>query len=74
MLKCKEVVGQADQLLAGELKPRQRAALRLHLMMCHHCRRYVRQLRLLLRAIPRMHQPASEQEVTAVMKRIEQAD
>ena len=45
MLKCKEVVDRADALVDGTpLSWRERFALRMHLLMCHHCRRYVRQL------------------------------
>lgn len=71
MLKCREVVSQADALLAGDLSWRQRAAMRFHLLMCHHCGRYVRQFKQLLRAIARMHGMASEAEVAQVMKNIE---
>lgn len=70
MLKCREVVDSADQLLDGSLSRRQRIAVQLHLMICHHCRRYVRQLRVLLRAIPFMHSQASDAEVSQVMDHI----
>lgn len=54
MLKCKHVVVKADALVDGApLTTRERFALRLHLLMCHHCRRYVRQLRALLSTLPR---------------------
>ncbi|MBQ25811.1 zf-HC2 domain-containing protein [Alcanivorax sp.] len=54
MLKCKHVVVKADALVDGApLTRRERFALRLHLLMCHHCRRYVRQLRALLNTLPR---------------------
>jgi hypothetical protein len=45
-------------------------AVRMHLMMCRHCRRYVRYLRALLAAIPFMHGPASDEEVSRVMDHI----
>ena len=49
MLKCKHVVEKADALVDGApLSKRERFALRLHLLICHHCRRYVRQLRALV--------------------------
>ena len=67
MLTCREVVTDTDRLIAGELTRRQRWAMHLHLIMCRHCRRYVRQMRALLRAIPTMHAKASEQEVAEVM-------
>lgn len=70
MLKCREIVDNADQLLNGDLNRRQRLAIKMHLLMCRHCRRYVRQLRALLRAIPFMHGKASEAEVSRVIEHI----
>lgn len=70
MLRCRELVDHADQLLDGSANRRQRFAIKLHLLMCRHCRRYVRQLQALLQAIPRMHGRASDMEVRRVMDRI----
>lgn len=70
MLKCHEVVADADRLLADELAGRKRFAINMHLLICRDCRRYIRQLRALLSAIPNMHDKASEQEVTAIMDNI----
>ena len=54
MLKCKDVVAKADALVDGtSLTMRERIALRMHLLMCHHCRRYVHQLRVLVNTLPR---------------------
>lgn len=70
MLKCRQVVSTADQLLDGDMGRRQRFAMKLHLLMCRHCRRYLRQLQALLRAIPFMHKQADETEIRQVMDRI----
>lgn len=70
MLKCRELVNEADHLLDDDLNWRGRLAVRFHLLICHHCRQYVRQLRLLLAAIPSMHKAATEQEVAAVMSQL----
>jgi anti-sigma factor RsiW len=70
MLSCREVVEDADRWIAGELPWRQRLAMRLHLSMCRHCRRYVHQLKMLIRAVPSMHANASEEEVDKVMDSI----
>lgn len=70
MLKCRALVENADQLLDGAVNRRQRLAMKMHLLMCRHCRRYVRQLGALLRAIPFMHRKASDAEVAEVMDRI----
>ena len=74
MLKCRDVVHQADALLAGDLTGRQRFAMRMHLVICRHCRRYVRQFRRLLSAIPGMHGLASDDEVDAVMTAVKKAE
>ncbi len=72
MLKCRDLVAEADLLLAGELSWQRRLAIRIHLLMCRHCRRFMRQFKLLLSAIPAMHKPASEAEVEQVMQHIQQ--
>lgn len=72
MLKCRELAGKADQYLDGELSPRERLAIRLHILMCHHCRRYLRQMGALLRAFPHRHNTASDEEVCAVMEHLHQ--
>lgn len=73
MLKCRDLVEHTDALLAGELTRRQRWAVRMHLLVCHHCRRYVRQFKDLLRAIPRMHGKAESAEIDKVMQQIREA-
>lgn len=70
MLKCRDIVENADALIDQELSFRRRLTVRMHLFMCVHCRRYVRQLRDLLRAIAGMHGPASGREVSSIMKAI----
>ena len=70
MLKCRDVVNTADQLLDGDMNHRQLLAIKMHLLMCSHCRRYVRQLRTLLRAIPFMYKKASDTEVSKVMEHV----
>lgn len=46
MLKCRELVNNADELIDGaHLSPARRLSLHAHLLLCQHCRRYVRQLR-----------------------------
>ncbi len=70
MLSCRAVVQDADRLLAGELTWQRRLALKIHLLMCHHCRRYMRQLRVLIRAVPLMHGRANDEEVSEIMAHI----
>ncbi len=44
MLSCKDINQKASQYIDGELTIRQRLVVGFHLLMCVHCRRYVRQL------------------------------
>ncbi len=46
MLSCRDVSEQASDLLEGRAPWSVRAGARLHLLMCRHCYRYLRQLRL----------------------------
>ena len=75
MLKCKEVVEKADALVDGTpLHWRDRVALRLHLLMCHHCRRYVRQLGALVTSLHKpAAPPASDEQVDRIMRNLDQA-
>lgn len=70
MLNCKQVVERADHLLAGEMPWRQRVGVWLHLAICDHCRRYLRQLRQLLAALPHLRRRATDAEIDAVMAKL----
>ncbi|KZY31724.1 hypothetical protein A3754_24640 [Alcanivorax sp. HI0083] len=73
MLKCKHVVEKADALVDGApLSKRERFALRLHLLICHHCRRYVRQLRALVTSLRRPPpETVSQEKVDAVLDKLD---
>jgi hypothetical protein len=47
MLTCKQLVKNADAYLAKDLTSWQRLKIKMHLLLCHKCRRYIRKLRLL---------------------------
>lgn len=51
MLSCREVTDKASDYLDDALPLGQRMALRMHLAMCRHCRRYLRQLRATVAAL-----------------------
>ncbi len=70
MLSCKQVVDDADHLLAGEVTLRRRLSIRLHVLMCVHCRRYLRQLQLLLAALPHLRARTRPEQVDAVMAQV----
>jgi len=50
MLSCKEVSYLASKAIDVPLTWRERWSMRLHLLFCNLCRRYVRDLRFLRRA------------------------
>lgn len=55
MLSCKELVAHSSDYLDGQLRLRQRIAVRLHLASCSNCRRFIRQMRVtqaVLRQLP----------------------
>lgn len=49
----------------------ERMALRLHLPICHHCRRYLRRFRQLLQSLRRPLKPAAPETVKRIMKGVE---
>lgn len=72
MLSCRKLVEETTAVLSlEELQRRQRWSIRLHLLMCRHCRRYVRQLKALLGLLPHLHRLADEQTVEQVWDRIQ---
>ncbi|MBB3169614.1 zf-HC2 domain-containing protein [Simiduia aestuariiviva] len=54
MLKCKDIVARSSDYLDGELTSWARINYRVHLMMCTHCRRYLRHFRIAIQAAARV--------------------
>ncbi|MBL7250563.1 zf-HC2 domain-containing protein [Alloalcanivorax sp. C16-2] len=72
MLKCRDLVNQADLLIDGaELRTGRRMALRTHLLICRHCRRYLRQLDALTHHLHQPPPPLNERDTRAVLERLE---
>ena len=46
MLKCEDVVEQADAYLARELTSWQRLQFNHHLIVCRHCRSYIKAFKI----------------------------
>jgi predicted anti-sigma-YlaC factor YlaD len=46
MLGCKDVATRASDYLDNNIDSKLRWQIRLHLMMCSHCRRFIRHLRI----------------------------
>lgn len=45
MMSCSEITEQVTAYLDRRMPLSQRMAFRMHIMMCRHCRRYLRQMR-----------------------------
>lgn len=68
MLKCRDVPTEVSLVLDAELPWRRRLALRFHVLMCQHCRRYLRQAARLARAWRQRGGPASDKEIATVLE------
>ena len=62
MLSCKESSQLSSQSLDRALSIRERLSLRLHLLICDVCSRFVKQMNLLRLAIRRMTQQTEQDE------------
>jgi predicted anti-sigma-YlaC factor YlaD len=51
MLTCREVTEVVTDYLEGSLSFAQRLRFHLHVGMCRHCRAYLRQMKLTIRAL-----------------------
>ncbi len=51
MLTCKEITELVTDFLEGRLTPLQRLRFHFHVGMCRHCRAYLRQMKLTVRAL-----------------------
>ncbi|MEH6706441.1 MAG: zf-HC2 domain-containing protein [Alloalcanivorax venustensis] len=72
MLKCQHVEQRADALVDGTpLSRRERLALNLHLLICRHCRRYLRQLRALVGSLRAPTTPLPDASADALAERIQ---
>lgn len=51
MYSCRQVRDDASSLVDGELPWTRALAVRMHLLFCNSCRRFVRQLRLMVHTL-----------------------
>jgi hypothetical protein len=75
MLKCRDVLEQADAYLDQQLSGWQRLQFKLHLLLCRNCRRYIKNLQLTQQVSQqvRLSQTVpSETELDSLMRLIEQ--
>jgi predicted anti-sigma-YlaC factor YlaD len=72
MLTCRELAQtMASDYLDAQLTWRERAAVRFHLLICNHCRRFMRQLTLVRGLLARRSEPPpAEPKVREIAERL----
>ncbi|MGD2129416.1 MAG: zf-HC2 domain-containing protein [Lysobacterales bacterium] len=74
MLTCRDLVqSDASDYLDGQLGWWHRMAVRAHLMLCAHCRRFMKQMKLLREVLAlRPEAPQTEEEMKALADKLHQ--
>ncbi len=73
VITCKNIMETASDYLDESPGFLRMLALKIHLILCKHCRRYVRQIKLVSEAtgrLSRIPEPADE-EIDALLKRLQ---
>jgi anti-sigma factor ChrR (cupin superfamily) len=65
MLKCKDIVANATDYVDKELSWQQAMSMALHLLICGHCRRFVKYFRLSLQVLQNK-QTISQEEADSI--------
>lgn len=60
MLKCREFTSLASEYVDGQLSPSRRFAMRFHLLICNHCRRFIRGWRQTVDILKRLERSQAE--------------
>ncbi len=74
MLSCHDVLHLGSDYVDDALDGPTRRRLRLHLLMCRHCRRYLHHLRLTAATAGALPLPADEARVQAVLSQLPPAE
>jgi len=79
MLSCKDISHLTSELLDNKLSFSMRVKVKLHLLMCHSCRRFVKQMRTTVDTIKQLKptKPKEEevnQQVEKIMTAIKDVD
>ena len=72
MLSCKEACESATEYLDGEPTFGQRMSMRLHLLLCKHCRRFYQQFKITTGAAARLDEAPSptDAEIDALVEKL----
>jgi hypothetical protein len=75
MLKCKDVAHLASDFVDENLPWHRALGIRIHVMMCAHCQRFLRHFDSTIKVARAVHiQAATETEVNDVLKYINSID
>jgi hypothetical protein len=72
MLSCLEMSEMGSDIIDQNLNFNSRMAVMMHISMCRHCRRYIKQLSLTSDVLKHLPLPAQPQEVAAVLKALQE--
>ena len=71
MLTCRQVTALVTDYLEGRMPILDRARFQLHLGMCTHCRRYLRQMKLSVAVLGRMPpEPVPDDVMNSLLTRL----
>lgn len=74
MLTCKDICDNATQHLEGPTTLLERLSLRFHLLICKHCRRFMRQFNLTIGAAQKMaEQSPTDEEIDTLVEKLTRA-
>lgn len=72
MLKCKDVAQLASDYLDKHTDGKLNVKIRLHLMLCANCRRFVQHLRITRSVAISLANPGDEVDAESLLRRIKQ--
>ncbi len=67
MLTCWEMSEMGSDIIDQELSFNSRMAVMMHIGMCRHCRRYIKQLNLTSGVLKTLSLPAEPEEIARVL-------
>lgn len=70
MLSCKEITEHASDYLDKHLPLHKQLNMKLHIFMCHHCRRYLAQLRTTIGVVKLKPKIISDEKAQKIVDKI----
>ncbi len=73
MLNCKQVATLASEYIDHNTDTRLNWKIRMHLLMCSHCRRFVRHLKITTKVTRSVLSETQDRDVDDILKRIKES-